>query len=327
MLNAKIQPAEFSARIAGDYLHFIAQTVMEKYGEDYYRAQWEEIAADVDSAVSKFLKENYPPQVYDDVKFTAQYENMKENATQLLAYIHTEQKESLFRPIAFEEKIGMGGRVPPLRVASDNGKAINVIGVRDRVDIYRGQEKDYLRIVDYKTGRQKFDLDEIYNGLSSQLLLYMNALLQADFGKNEKELEAGAVVYQPSDAQFKFDKDDEKLYTAVGMALSNPEISAAFDTKQDGRFGIISGDEKLKPGKDSKIVSEKGFEVILKFVKDNLKTMAGEIYAGKFDSLPLETAEGNLPCRYCQFKAICQNTDKKRPMVKNEFAKMEREEN
>ena len=68
--------------------------------------------------------ETFAPQVYDDVKFTAQYENMKENATQLLAYIHTEQKESLFRPIAFEEKIGMGGRVPPLRVASDNGKAI-----------------------------------------------------------------------------------------------------------------------------------------------------------------------------------------------------------
>ena len=326
----KIKPlekAEFSARIAGDYLHFIAQTVMEKYGENYYSTSWDEISAQIDGAVDKFLKENYPPQVYNDVKFTAQYENMKENATQLLAYIHTEQKESLFRPIAFEEKIGMGGRVPPLRVNADNGKTINVIGVRDRVDVYRGQEKDYLRIVDYKTGRQKFDLDEIYNGLSSQLLLYMNALLQADFGKKEKDLEAGAVVYQPSDAQFKFDKDDEKLYTAVGMALSNPEISAAFDTKQDGRFGIISGDEKLKPGKDSKIVSEKGFEIILEFVKDNLKTMAGEIYSGKFDSMPLETAEGSLPCRYCQFKAICQNTDKKRPMVKNEFAKMEREEN
>ena len=95
---------------------------MEKYGENYYSTSWDEISAQIDGAVDKFLKENYPPQVYDDVKFTAQYENMKENATQLLAYIHTEQKESLFRPIAFEEKIGMGGRVPPLRVNADNGK-------------------------------------------------------------------------------------------------------------------------------------------------------------------------------------------------------------
>ena len=321
-----LEKAEFSARIAGDYLHFIAQNVMEKYGEDYGNTPWEDVEKDISGAVDKFIKENYPAAVYDDVKFTAQYENMTENAAQLLKHIHTEQQESLFHPIAFEEKIGMGGRVPPLRVSADNGKTVKVIGVRDRIDIYRGQDKDYLRIIDYKTGNQKFDLDEIYNGLSSQLLLYMNALLQADFGKKEKELEAGAVVYQPSDARFKFDKDDEKLYTAVGMALSNPEISAAFDTKQDGRFGIISGDEKLKAGKDSKIVSEKGFEIILDYVKENLAHMANGIYSGKFDSMPLETGENMLPCRYCRFKAVCQNSDKKKAMVKNEFAKMEQED-
>lgn len=325
----KIKPlekAEFSARIAGDYLHYITHNVMEKYGEDYYKAPWQEITQDVDGAVEKFLQENYPPQVYNDVKFTAQYENMKENALQLLQYIHTEQKESLFRPVAFEEKIGMDGRIPPLRVKADNGKNVNVVGIRDRIDVYRGSEKDYLRIIDYKTGRQKFDLDEIYNGLSSQLLLYMNALLQADFAKKDKDIRPGAVVYQPSDAQFKFDKDDETLYTAVGMALSNPEISAAFDTRQDGRFGIISGDEKLKAGKDSKIVSEKGFEIILDYVKDSLKNMAEGIYSGSFDSLPLETGEGMTPCRFCQFATICANKDRKRQLVKNEFNKMEQEE-
>ena len=321
-----LEKAEFSARIAGDYLHFIAQQVMEKYGESYYIAEWSSIEADVDSAVEKFLQENYPPQVYNDVQFTAQYENMKENALQLLAYIRTEQQNSLFRPVAFEEKIGMGGRIPPLRVETDSGKTVNVVGVRDRIDVYRGEDKDYLRIIDYKTGRQKFDLDEIYNGLSSQLLLYMNALLQADFAKQEKDMQAGAVVYQPSDALFKFDSNDEALYTAVGMALSNPEISAAFDTQQDGRFGIISGDKKLKAGKDSKIVSEKGFEVILNYVKDNLKNMATEIYDGKFDSLPLETGEGMIPCKFCRYSSVCANTTRKRHMVKNEFNKMEQEE-
>ncbi len=321
-----LEKAEFSARIAGDYLHYVTHTVMEKYGEDYYKAPWDEIVAQADGAVEKFLKENYPPQVYNDVKFTAQYENMKENAIQLLAYIHTEQKESLFRPVAFEEKIGIDGRIPPLKIPADNGKTVNVIGVRDRIDVYRGEEKDYLRIIDYKTGKQKFDLDEIYNGLSSQLLLYMNALLRSDFAKEDKDMQAGAVVYQPSDAQFKFDKDDETLYTAVGMALSNPEISAAFDTKQDGRFGIISGEEKLKAGKDSKIVSEKGFKVILDYVKDSLKNMTDGIYAGDFNSMPLETGEGILPCRWCRYNTICANKDRKRQMVKNEFNRMEQEE-
>ena len=54
--------------------------------------------------------------------------------------------------------------------------------------------------------------------------------------------------------------------------------------------------------------------------------MANEIYAGKFDSLPLESGEGMVPCRFCPYSTVCANTDKKRPMVKNEFNKMEQEE-
>ena len=51
-----------------------------------------------------------------------------------------------------------------------------------------------------------------------------------------------------------------------------------------------------------------------------------DIYSGKFDSLPLETGEGMIPCRFCQYSSICANKDRKRAMVKNEFNKMEREE-
>jgi len=324
----KIKPlekAEFSARLAGDYLHFIAQSVMEKYGENYCNTPWETIEADIDSAVENFIKENYPPQIYNDTKFTAQYENMRRNAVQLLQYIHTEQADSMFRPIAFEQKIGLGGEIPPLKIQADNGKKVNIVGVADRVDIYRGQENDYLRIVDYKTGTQKFSLDEVYNGLSSQLLLYMNALLEADFGKADKDVKAGAVVYQPADARFKFDKDDDQLYTAVGMALSNPEISAAFDTRQYGRYGLISGDKNLKALKGSEIAGEKKFGIILDYVKKEIADMANGVYSGQFDALPLETGDGRKPCTWCRFASICRNSDRKRPMVRNEFAKMEKE--
>ena len=299
---------------------------MEKYGENYYLTQWQEIEKDIDTAVEKFIQENYPPEISQDVKFTAQYDNMKANARQLLEYIHTEQAHSLFRPIAFEEKIGMGGRVPPLRIDAENGKSVNVIGIADRVDVYRGNESDYLRIIDYKTGNQKFDLDEVYNGLSTQLLLYMNALLEAGFAAGDKPLKPGAVVYQPSDARFKFDKDEESLYTAVGMALDNPEISHAFDTGRQGRFGLLMGDDKIKKVAGSEIAGEKKFNIILDYVKDEIKQMADGIYSGKFDSLPLENDGGFRPCRWCRFASVCQSKDRAREMEKNTFDKMEKEE-
>lgn len=320
-----LEKAEFSARIAGDYLHFIAQNVMEKYGEDYYKAPWEEIRKDIDRAVEGFIKENYPPEIYNDVKFTSQYENMKANAEQLLRYIRTEQSDSLFRPIAFEEKIGLGGRVGPLTVSVPGGKQVNVVGVADRVDIYRGSENDYLRIVDYKTGNQKFSLNEVYNGLSSQLLLYMNALLESGFAKLDKPVKPGAVVYQPADARFKFDKDDEQLYTAVGMALENSEISAAFDTSRRGRYGIISGDKTIKKAKNSEVVGEKKFKIILDYVKEEIGQMAAGVYSGQFGALPLEQEGDFSPCKWCRYKAVCQNSGKSRKMINHNFDNMEKE--
>ncbi len=317
-----LEKAEFSARIAGDYLHFVAQKVMEKHGENYYKAPWDEVLADIDLAVDGFIAEKYPPEIAASTKFTAQYENMKANATRLLEYIRTEQADSLFRPIAFEERIG-GDRVPPLIITED-GKTIKINGVVDRVDLFHGTDSDYLRIVDYKTGTQKFSLNDIYNGLSTQLLLYMNALLESGFGKTDKELKPGAVVYQPADAAFKFDDDDAKLYTAVGMALSNPEISAAFDTSKSGRYGVISGEDKVKAGKESVIAGEKKFNIVLDYVKEEIAAMAKGVWSGRFDAAPLET-EGGKPCRYCRFKAVCQASDRTRPMEKHRFDEMEKE--
>ena len=99
---------------------------MEKYGEKYYEADWEEVTQEIDKAIKTFIKENYPPEVYSDVRFAAQHENMRSNANHLLKYIQTEQQESSFRPIAFEEKIGMDGRIPPLKVTTSKGKTAKV---------------------------------------------------------------------------------------------------------------------------------------------------------------------------------------------------------
>lgn len=322
-----IEKAEFSAKLAGDYLHFIVHIVLEKFGDNYCNANWEEIEKSIDNAIEEFIQENYPEEVYKDVKFSSQHENMRENAKQLLQYIQSEQKNSLFHPIAFEEKIGMGGRVPALTLRTEKGKKANVVGVRDRIDIYRGEEKDYLRVVDYKTGSQEFDLDDIYNGLSSQLLLYMNALLNADFGKKDKDLAAGAVMYQPADTSFKFDKESESLYNAVGMALANEEISKAFDTINHGDFGVIKSNSSsgtVSHGKGSEIAGEKKFKIILDYVNDSIVDMTNHIFDGDFDCLPLKKNGEKIPCKWCRFNSICQNPEKSREFMDNTFSYMEK---
>ena len=46
----------------------------------------------------------------------------------------------------------------------------------DRVDGWEKDDKLYLRVVDYKSGKKKFDLANVKMGLDIQMLLYLFAL-------------------------------------------------------------------------------------------------------------------------------------------------------
>ena len=80
------------------------------------------IVASFSKDVILYLEENYPQKMRESSRFASLSSDMHANAIHLLQYIHTEQQSGKFRPVAFEEKIGMGGRVPPLKVEANNGK-------------------------------------------------------------------------------------------------------------------------------------------------------------------------------------------------------------
>ena len=53
---------------------------------------------------------------------------------------------------------------------------LRVGGKVDRVDGWIKDDKLYLRVVDYKSGKKKFDLANVRMGLDIQMLLYLFAL-------------------------------------------------------------------------------------------------------------------------------------------------------
>ena len=51
--------------------------------------------------------------------------------------------------------------------------------IRDsRMDSIEDDENKYLKIIDYKSGKQKFDFAKIFHGLQMQLIIYMNAMME-----------------------------------------------------------------------------------------------------------------------------------------------------
>lgn len=319
-----IEKAKLSQREAGDYLHHIAQKVMEEHKEDYYKIPWNVIEKQAEKAVSDYLAENYPAQVQDTARFKSLSRDMKENALQLLAYIHTEQKASLFRPVAFEKPISFDSDIKPVTIKLDNGKKVSIIGICDRIDIMKENGKSYIRIVDYKTGTKTFSLDDVYNGISNQLLLYMNSVLASKtFAKNSVP---AAIMYQPSDAAFKFD-DEGSLYTPTGMALQEEIVSKGFDENCSGEYGVIKGEDKLKSTSGSEIVSDKMFHAVLEYSQNKIKEMAEGVYNGDFDNLPIDLGSGKTSCDWCGYRCICQEFSRMKPREKAQFTVKEEKDN
>lgn len=152
----------------------------------------------------------------------------------MLEFLQAEQRQSSFRPVAFEQTIGEGGE-EPLRVVTPEGREVRIIGQIDRVDVMEREGKRYVRVVDYKTGDKEFRLDDVYCGLNTQMLFYLFTLCRA----HEDAVPAG-VLYLAGDPAPKAAAREEagkpSAYRVDGLVLNDPVVIGGMDRAATGLF-------------------------------------------------------------------------------------------
>mgnify|MGYP000222991992 FL=1 len=91
----------------------------------------------------------------------------------------TEQlKKGDFEPAGFEVTFSPADNLKAMKIPVSKEEAIHLKGRIDRIDLCEDGDLLYLKIIDYKTGKTKFDLMEAYYGLQLQLVVYMDAALE-----------------------------------------------------------------------------------------------------------------------------------------------------
>lgn len=219
---------------------------------------------------------------------------------------------------------------PPYQIKLRNNITIKLTGNVDRVDTFTGSDgKEYMRVVDYKTGSRSFSIDKAYFGVSNQMLLYLIALSDAN-----KELLPGGVSYMPAMATSPANTERDSLNLLFGDHIQSGLLVKYPVNEENDSTGAIDETtteaekfaENVTQYRKSKATNEQARYIYTKsaepkhsYSKDIYDEFAGgciaqttrtlqSLYDGEVHAAPTVYKEGSeimRPCRYCSFRSIC----------------------
>ena len=242
----------------------------------------EEVEPIADRIIEEYIASVFPfPAQAPSGRLLHLYARLRKLAIKMLHEILFELRESLFVPHRFEQIIGMQGEngLPPVTVTLENGTRVLLSGKIDRIDLYKTEDKTYVRVVDYKSGKHTFSLDQVRSGMDIQLVLYLYAYLAAD------------PTAQAAGAQYLFASTDsgKTEIKRSGFCLDSDEIKAAYgqaDTPRPKDKLLLQSAEEIKGLHED--------------MKRAVSEVATRMLAGEAQKTPSEEA-----CTFCPVRANC----------------------
>lgn len=321
-LKARLRKeATFNAAEFGTFIHHILEKTVQSLSQQEHiepldRESSQQMVAQhlVDYAQTRFGQEEQSPrQEY-------LFERNAQEATLLLEEISRELSGSQFHPEAFELKFGNESGLPPLMVQGTLGQG-SLSGFVDRADVWKSEQGDYFRIIDYKSGSKTFDYTELYGGVGMQMLLYLFALKNDGIsGVTEKPVPAG-VLYVPAKRpiiNLKADGQEEKGQKRSGLVLDEEPVIRAMEDGEKFEFLPV---RKTKSGMGDSAISWAQFDILEQFVKKRAGQAVDKILSGQFAPEPFYRGSSHDPCSYCDFGDVCQKDPQERKKFYKETLK------
>ena len=153
-------------------------------------------------------------------------------------------------------------------------------GIVDRIDLYEKDGRVYVRVVDYKSGKHDFKLEDVRSGMDIQLVLYLFAVLSS----NPERYAAGRAQYLYA--------TNDKGKVGIGRSgflLDDDTVKQAADHSPDGRYTkklLLQTEDEIKT-----LTEEMNAAVI---------SAAERILAGDARKTPSKDA-----CLFCPVRTHC----------------------
>lgn len=308
---------ELDARIAGELTHECFFGILgSRTKEEFINMSCGELRREIDERANKYRDETLAGDFGKDAKFALIFNKLTERMSDIFLHTQHSLMASQFVPRDFELDLRDSHSVV---LPFGDGKTLSFGGIVDRADVCRIGDRDYLRIIDYKSSQKDITAKSLAGGINMQMLLYLFAA--TDKGGIYEGYEPAGVLYSPvrisnvSPEDHKVDSVNEKAVSSSlktsGLVLGDMDVLEAMEQNIRGEFIPVKLDKDGVPDKYSDCITEEGMKRLREYTYGKLTSMAESLLSGNAEAVPLIFG-GNTPCTYCGYINICDNSEMNR---------------
>lgn len=298
----------------GSFMHEVIDTFFKEISDKNLSIKEitdDEILKIVNEIIRELLETSRYYIFSSSAKFRLLTRRLKKVVYKSICYIVYSLKYSDFSIFGNEIEFSNTGKFKTITLDVD-GRKVEITGKIDRADTAQIADKQYVRIIDYKSSSKDLDINQVMFGLQIQLITYLDALCdQTDF-EPSGVLYMGLIDNIVKNAKNLSDEEIENKirsnFKMKGLILADISVVRTMDKKlQTGLSDIIpvyiSKDGEISEKKSS-VISKKDFDELQLQVKDIIKQISYEILKGKIDIKPYNYKK-KTGCDYCKYKTIC----------------------
>lgn len=306
-----LEAAEFDPRQSGTLVHLLLENVLKTYGSEGLKSASDKKLREFSSKIlQKYIEEKLGGKADKSKRFMFLYERLIDTVSAILDRLKNEFSSSAFKPVDFE--LGIGSDIPSYKLPLENGTA-EIIGSVDRVDLMEKDGLKYARVIDYKTGKKKFELAQLFGGLNIQMMLYLSAILKTGTERYGSVIPAG-VLYLPSrigiDSYLSRRSPSSEAVAAQkrnsgklsGMILESPVVLNGMGAEENPDY--LPAKYKKDGAVGGSCYSLSQFKTLEGIIEREIKAMGDNLHNGNVEALP-SSYKASVPCSYCDYKSVC----------------------
>lgn len=310
--------AEMDAMQTGTVIHYVLEQIVKHCtSKGIAELSDSEITILVNEYLTDFLQNKMGNSEDFTVRFKYQFMRLSKMLISVVLRLKEEFSQSDFEAKAFELKIGDGSDNEPVKskvIRLPDGGTVKIKGSIDRVDTFSQNGKQYVRVVDYKSGNKTFSLNDILYGINLQMFVYLFTLCESD---NELSGIGSGVLYMHSardiiniDSAFdthSLASKENSSFKMKGIVLNDEENEIAEHMERDlkGRFLPVKFTKKA--GLTGNIVTLEEIGMISRKVEALVKEMGDSLHSGKIMQNPVNGKNYDKTCEFCDYIDICRN--------------------